>query len=137
MKKFVLIFTALLCTSAWADLEALRQAELEGQRQERAAAQKAQAKAAAQAKARQEAARQKEQQIAEQKKRDREYEELKREIEIEDMRTELEEKKALRKARTSRAENFTEAQLSQMEAITDNIKANSEATRAGIKDKNK
>ncbi|MDA3047824.1 DUF5384 family protein [Campylobacter sp. JMF_08 NE1] len=140
MKKFTLLFAALLCTGAWADLEALRQAEMEGQRQERAAAAKAQARAAAKEKARLEAIRAKEakkeakeermyQDYMKDKKRDQEYEDLKREIEIENMRVELEEKRAMRKARAAKAEDFAKAELNNLDAHTDSIRAESEATR--------
>lgn len=57
------------------------------------------------------------------KKRDQEYEDLKRQIEIEDMRAELEERKAMRKARAQKADDFADADLKNINAHTDVVQS--------------
>lgn len=125
MKKLIVLCFALWASNAYADLDALRRAEMQQQRQEQAATQKARAEAAAREKARQEAARQaraeaaareriRQEELARKrakqeakeerdyqeriadKRRDQDYEDLKRQIEIEEMREQLAAKKGNR-----------------------------------------
>ena len=63
------------------------------------------------------------------KVREQSYEDLKRQIEIEDMRNKLEETKFMREARAKQAADFAKADLKLMDAKTDTIYAENEATR--------
>lgn len=56
-----------------------------------------------------------------------------RQLELEDRITELEEKKAMRKARVAKAEEFVAEDLDQAKATTDNIQAKSDAIRSNAR----
>lgn len=144
MKKLIVLCFALWASNAYADLDSLRRAEMQQQRQEQAAAQKARAEAAAREKARQEAAqkaraeaaarerirqeelaRERAKQEAKEerdyqermadKRREQKYEDLKRELEI----AELEEKLAAKKGNRSYEDKIRELQLEEERAMSE------------------
>ncbi len=139
MKRLSLIAISLLCCVNFASadmdsqLRALKSAQEEGEYQERAAINRA-TKAAAQREKQRQAALKAEREKREAKeKRDQEYEDKLRQLELEDRITELEEKKAMRKARTAKAEEFVAEDLNHAKATTDNIQAKSDAIRSNAR----
>ncbi len=139
MKRLSLIAISLLCCVNFASadmdsqLRALKSAQEEGEYQERAAINRA-AKATAQREKQRQAALKAEREKREAKeKRDQEYEDKLRQLELEDRITELEEKKAMRKARAAKAEEFVAEDLNHAKATTDNIQAKSDAIRSNAR----